>query len=91
MEMTKRVIKILDAKYEKADLPKIVSETCDHLSNTNKKALLMLLQQYEELFDGTLGSWDTEPVHFELKPDAKPFHGRPYPVPQIHKEALQKS
>ena len=31
MEMTKRVIKILDAKYEKADLPKIMSETCDHL------------------------------------------------------------
>ena len=90
MEMTKREIKILDAKYEKADLPKIVSETCDHLSNTDKKALLMLLQRYEELFDGTLGSWDTEPVHFELKPDAKPFHGRPYPVPQIHKETLWK-
>ena len=65
-----------------------MSETCDHLSNTDKKALLTLLQQYEELFDGTLGSWDTEPVHLELKPDAKPFHGRPYPVPQIHKETL---
>ena len=29
-------------------------------------------------------------MHFELKPDAKPFHGRPYPVPQIHKETLRK-
>ena len=31
-EATKRTIEILDAEYEKADLPKIVQENCSHLS-----------------------------------------------------------
>ena len=31
---TKRAVEILDAKYEKADLPKIVADNCGHLSNS---------------------------------------------------------
>ena len=42
------------------------------------------------MFQGTLGEWKGEEVHFDLKPDAKPFHGRPYPVPCIHKEVVRK-
>jgi hypothetical protein len=42
------------------------------------------------LFDGTLGIWDTELVHLELKDDAKPYHGKPYPVPKPHKKTLMK-
>ena len=52
---TKRVTKILDAKYEKANLPEIVDDNCTHLSVTQRNALLRLLLQHEELFDGTLG------------------------------------
>ena len=83
-DMTQRVVRILDAKYEKADLPKVVEDTCPHLSMPEKKELLMLLLKYEHLFDGTLGKWKTKPVHFELKEDATPFHGRPYPVGTTH-------
>ena len=89
-ELTKKAIKILDAKYEKADLPKIVEETCEHIDESERQELLELLQKYEEMFDGTLGDWKTEPVHFELKEGAKPFRGRPCPVPHIHKETLSK-
>ena len=31
-EATKRVVQILDAKYEKADLQSVVSANCTHLS-----------------------------------------------------------
>ena len=88
-DLTKRAVCILDAKYEKADLPKIV-DSCDHLDDTQKDELLQLLKKYEGLFDGTLGNWKTTPVHFELKEDAKPFHGRAFPVPRIHRETLKK-
>ena len=27
---------------------------------------------------------------FELKPDAKPFHGKPFPVPHVYLETLKK-
>eukprot|EP00957_Ditylum_brightwellii_P095039 7237695-Ditylum_brightwellii.AAC.1 len=46
--------KILDAKYEKADIEKIVSEQCAHLSKTTHTGLVELLNKFEILFDGTL-------------------------------------
>ena len=52
--------------------------------------LLSLLIDYESLFDGTLGDWNRPPVSIELKDGAKPYHGRPYPIPQIHKATLMK-
>jgi hypothetical protein len=35
---------------------------CDHLTNTDRSDLEMLLHKFESLFDGTLGTWDTEPI-----------------------------
>jgi hypothetical protein len=56
-EATKRVTRILDAKYQKADLQSIVKDKCKHLSADQQKKLLQLLTKYESLFDGTLGDW----------------------------------
>ena len=81
-EATKRTIEILDANYEKANLPEVVKDTCGHLSSIEQKQLLLLLTKYEDLFDGTLGDFDTDPVKFNLQLGAKPYHGKPYPVPQ---------
>jgi hypothetical protein len=66
-DATKRVMQILDAKYQKADLQSIVRDNCKHLSADQKKKLLQLLTKYESLFDGTLGDWKTKPVSFQLK------------------------
>ena len=82
---TSRVTQLLDAKYEKANLSEVVDNNCKHLNIDQRNILLKLLIQYEELFDGTLGDWKGESVNFELKPDAKPYHGQPFPVPQVHK------
>ena len=49
---TERVKEILDAEYEKANLPQVV-EKCDHLTRSEKDQLLTLLLRYEDLFDGT--------------------------------------
>ncbi len=87
---TKPVVEILDAKNDKADLPSIVKNNCTHLSTSHCNLLLVLLLKFEEFFDGTLRDWKLPPVSFELKKGAKPYHGRPYPIPKIHKATLMK-
>jgi hypothetical protein len=62
---TKRVVEILDAKYDKADLPGIVKNNCAHLSTSHFNSLLAMLLKFKELFDGTLGDWKLPPVSFE--------------------------
>lgn len=85
---TERATKILDAKYEPADLPKVVDENCPHLSTEQKQKLLELLQKHDSMFQGKLGCWDDEYIHFELKQDATPYRARPYKVPYIHKDTV---
>ena len=80
----------MDAKYEKADLNAVLADNCKHLSVPDHEKLLKLLTKFEDLFDGTLGDWDTEPVSLKLKEGAKPYHGRPFPTPKAHKETLKK-
>ena len=46
---------------------------CQHLTTTQRNELLKLLQKFEELFDGTTVTRETDPVDFELKEDAKPI------------------
>ncbi len=87
---TKRVIEILDAKYDKVNLPEIVKDNCSHLEPSQQMKLLSLLLDYESLFDGTLGDWNQPPVSVKMKEGAKPYYGRPYPIPQIHKATQMK-
>jgi propanediol utilization protein len=61
-DTTQQVVHILDAKYEKTDIQSVVSTNCTHLSLQDLNKLLELLTEFEELFDGTLGDWSTEPV-----------------------------
>ena len=89
-EATARVVKILDAKYEKADLQAVIKNNCTHLTLEDQRILLDLLKEFEELFDGTLGDWNTKPVSFELKEGAKPYQGRAFPIPQVHKDTIKK-
>ena len=89
-EATSRAVEILDANYEKADLSKIIYDTCNHLTVLQKHNLLRTLLNYKELFDGTLGDWQTEPVSFRLKPGSKLYHGLAFPIPHIHLKTLKK-
>ena len=64
---TKLLRVILDAKYEKAFLNKIMENQCQHLTKVQGNELLKLLEKIEELLYGTLVTWKTDPVDFELK------------------------
>ena len=37
------------------------------------------------MFDGNLGTCHGTPYDIKLKPDAEPYHGKPFTVPCIHK------
>ncbi len=87
---TKRVVEILDAKHEKADIPAIVRENCSHLKASDRERLLSMLLKFELLSDGASGVWNLPPVSFELKEGMKPYHGRPCPSPHKQKAVLMK-
>ena len=82
-QATDRMIKILDSKYEKANLREVV-KGAKHLHQTQRDKLYQLLLKYEDIFDGTLGEWEGDPVNFELIDDAKPHSQRHYPVPHSY-------
>ena len=81
-------MEILNAKYEKANLSTIVSR-CTYLKREERAALLKLLLRYEDLFDGTLRTWNRPEVEIKLKKDAVPYFSRPFPVPQVHEKTLK--
>ena len=81
---------ILDIKYKKADLYMVMKTQRKHLMMTQHNDLLKLLQKFEELFNGTLGTQKTDTVDFELKEDAKPICSQLYPVPKLHEEMFKK-
>jgi hypothetical protein len=68
---------IIESKYTPADLNKIVEE-CTHLGKDEQRQLLRLLEKFENIFDGTLGTWKTDPVDLELvNANVKPYHAKP--------------
>ena len=69
---TRRMRRILDAKYKKSDHNKFMTKQCQHLNTKKQEILLSVLQKYEYLFDSKLGTWNTTPVYLELKDDVKP-------------------
>ncbi len=58
LEATKHLIQILGNKYEKVHLRANLEHECKHLSAPDQSSLLELLQDFEELFDGTLTDRD---------------------------------
>ena len=67
----------------KADI-KTIAESSTHLDLQERNELYTLLNKYEWLFHGNLGTWYVKPYDIKLKPDAEPYHGKPFPVQRIH-------
>ena len=55
-DTTERIKSILNAKYEKPDINKVV-KSCTHLNWSQQQQLANLLVEHEELLDGTLGRY----------------------------------
>ena len=90
-EATARLEGIQDAACEKADLPELVENHCNHLTALQRRQLLKLLEKNEDLFDGSLGDWKTETTALELKKGLEPFHAMcAFPVPQMYLGTLKR-
>ena len=63
---------------------------CQHFTITKRNEFLKLLQTFKELLDGTLGTWKTNPVDFELKEDANTILSRSYLVLKAHDVMFKK-
>ena len=86
----RRIHRIPDAKYEDSDLNTVMAGQCQHLNTKENYMLMSLLRKFEDLFDGTLGTWNTTPVDLELNYDVKPVCSRPYSVPRVHGVMFKK-
>ena len=60
------MVKITDSTYAKEDLKQLANNST-HMNPEEGTQLLSLLEDFEDLFDGTFGDWDTEPVDLKLK------------------------
>ena len=72
---TERVVKIIESTYSKANLDKVSKSSVQPKYEHNKE-LLGTINEFENLFGGTLGKWDTKPVDIEINTIHKPFNGR---------------
>ena len=87
-EASDRMKRILDAKYEKANLNLLVRDAT-YLNKYEQDTLFKLLKKYESLFDGTLGKWIGRPYNVELREGALPYHAKPYPIPKSYEMTLK--
>ncbi len=75
-------------KYEPADK---IASACDYFTEDEQTQLLLLVHKYQHLFNGSLGTWNSKPYDIEFKPEAKPYHSRPFLVLQkIHEATMLK-
>ena len=80
---TKRMKRILDAKYYKANI-KTIAESSTHLDPQERNEIYKLLKNQECLIDGNLVTWHGNPYDIKIIPDAEPYPGKYFPVPRIH-------
>ena len=68
---------ILYANYSKANT-KTIAESSNHPDPQERNEIYTLLKKNECLFDVNLGTWHGNPYDIKLKPDAEPYHGKPF-------------
>jgi hypothetical protein len=81
---------IADAKYEKAEISEVMADIT-YLTVPERSDLYRTLLANEDLFSGKLGCYPNKVFSLKLKPDAKPFHSKPYAVPHIHLSTFKKA
>ena len=80
-----------DNAYKKMGPAEIVQlDNQQYLNVWQKRQLESLLKEYEDLFQGKVGTHPGIKISFELKPDAKPYYTKPYSIP-ISLQAITKN
>ena len=66
-----------------------MKEQCQNLIQEERKIILFIRRIFEDLFDGTLVTWNNKPLYLELKYDEKPVWSCTYPVPRVHEDMFR--
>ncbi len=77
------------AVYETPDLFEVAKRDGSNLSSEQQMTLLNVLLKNSEVFKGGRGCYKGEPVGIKLKPDAKPFRAKPYPIALKYREVME--
>ena len=80
---------MLDAKYEKVEIPTLVKFQT-HITETQRAKLQLILEKYPTLFDGQLGHYPHQQIHLEVEEGAVPKYSKPYPVPKMHEPLFKQ-
>ena len=87
--MTERVLKILNSTYSKAKLDDVAADAVQ-LDTNKRENLLVLIKEFDDLFDVTLVKRDTFQINLEVNPVSKQLHARYDPVPRLNMEVFHK-
>ena len=71
---------IIKAMYGKIDIKEHV-KTIKHLTNEQQKPLANVLEAYPDMYEGAIGT---------LKPNATPFHAKPFPIPKAYEHLTKE-
>jgi hypothetical protein len=82
------VEKITSAKYEAVPVEEIANQS-PNLTREQKVQSCNFLTGFKRIFQGKLGCYKAKKMHLELKEETKPYHGKPFPVPHIHKPVVK--
>ena len=74
---------IIKAMYGAVDIRKHV-QTLNYLTKKEQDQLATVLEAYPDMYEGTIGTLNIPPVHFELKKEAIPYHAKPFPIPKAY-------
>ena len=80
---------IIQAMYGKVNIQEHI-RSLKYLSPEQQDKLTQVLQAYPQMYEGTIGTLNIPPVHFELKANAIPYHARPFPVPKAYENLTKE-
>jgi hypothetical protein len=80
-----RLAKILPAEYKPKDITDIMQQQT-HLTARERKQLLTVLFDLQDLFQGKCGNFNGEPITLELIPGSKPFYRKPFSIPKPYQQ-----
>jgi RNase H-like domain found in reverse transcriptase/Reverse transcriptase (RNA-dependent DNA polymerase)/Integrase zinc binding domain len=81
--------RILDADYSAVDIDEHV-DSIEDLTMDQKNLLKTILHKHKGLFQGGLGILNVKPIKLDLQRDAKPFHAKPFGIPQAFLATTRK-
>mmetsp|Transcript_36765 Transcript_36765/g.77140 ORF Transcript_36765/g.77140 Transcript_36765/m.77140 type:complete len:150 (+) Transcript_36765:1750-2199(+) len=77
------------AEYKTPDLSELVEKHCKHLNGDKRALIFSTLKEFKKVFKGKQGKYTGSDVGIQLKKEAIPFWGSPYPIPLKNRQVVE--